>query len=152
MARVKRIRAGKLTDIGDIYRLVAEAWSTAPYGNIPLNEMGARRDIHMHIKSDSHCCFVSVKSEKIVGVVGGQITRMTMADVLSAHNTILYGMYGDKLLEKYTQWAREHNAALIGFDQSHGTRQDLVTKLAGRLGYQVTGKLHMIVDSDKAMT
>ena len=140
-----KTRSAKLTDIPAIYALAVDAWSKSPFSYIELDEMKVRREIHSHIKHESQCCFVSVEGGKVVGVIGGQLSMMTMAQAYSAHSSILYGQGGSELLAAYTSWAVQNGAVLVGLDQSYGKRTEAVTRLTESHGYQYTGGQHIYI-------
>lgn len=139
------IKLAQPADWGWVKPLLLSVKASAPYKDVPLNELDMKRTFKMATKSRSGLCLVVIdKKKKVHGILMGQILKnwwgARVANELVTYSEVPGTTH--KLIKKYRQWAIDNGADVITMVNSSGDNERY-EKLISRLGFEKAGGVYM---------
>jgi hypothetical protein len=139
------IRDGAPSDWLPVRDLMRELHDKAPYKDVPIHEEDMKRMFKVACISDRHFNIVIAdKKHNVVGICVG-VVQMNWWGAKAAIELITYSKvagWQNKLLSRYSKWAKENGAEMISVVNSAG-ENERYNQLIEKVGFNKIGSVFM---------
>lgn len=116
------------------------------YDSFPFDLGVTLSSLAMAFTLESHCIFVAIHDNQIVGAMWGCVNQVPWSTAIMATDNILYVTperrgYADgvRLLRHYEHWAKAKGASVASISVASGITMQATGKLYERVGYSYIG-------------
>ena len=139
-------RKARSEDLGRIIPLCVSMQAETEYMRFPINMEKLESFILGMTDGDDGFVLVAERGEDIVGLFIGCRHEMFFSDLDQASEMLFYvaqsargSIVGKRMIQRFEEWALEHNCARVLIGVSSGVNTDRTEALLGKIGFKAIG-------------
>ena len=144
------IREARVSDKGDLLKLMRKMHEETSYKQFPLSEIKLLERVDLWLTTLWHrATYVLEHDGVVVGVFAGYLGDLWFSEALCGFDEVIFidsdhrGRYGlSQMLARFEDWCRERGCSAILVGVSSSVMVERTGKLLGLLGYDKVGGLY----------